>query len=60
MESVPLDMDGIFANGDDNEGDFPSVLPDLPAELQPLGEEDDDVPLSQDPGEVCHIDMLGC
>ncbi|XP_071104702.1 TIMELESS-interacting protein-like [Haliotis cracherodii] len=49
MESVPLDMDGIFANGDDNDGDFPSVLPDLPAELQPLGEEDDDVPLSQDP-----------
>ncbi|XP_046549910.1 TIMELESS-interacting protein-like isoform X2 [Haliotis rubra] len=49
MESVHLDMDGIFEDGDDHGEDFPSTLPDLPAELEPLGEGDEDVPLSQDP-----------
>ncbi|XP_046549912.1 uncharacterized protein LOC124259759 [Haliotis rubra] len=49
MESVHLDMDGIFEDGDDHREDFPSTLPDLPAELEPLGEGDEDVPLSQDP-----------
>ncbi|XP_067664815.1 TIMELESS-interacting protein-like [Haliotis asinina] len=49
MESVHLDMDGIFEDGDDHGDDFPSALPDLPAELEPLGEGNEDIPLSQDP-----------
>ncbi|XP_041360581.1 chromosome segregation in meiosis protein 3-like isoform X2 [Gigantopelta aegis] len=48
MDSVPLEMDDIFAEHEDEDDNFPAPLPDLPEELEPLDMSLDDVNPSQD------------
>ena len=52
MDSVPLEMDDIFAEHEDEDDDIPAPLPDLPQELEPLNMSTDEVNPSQDTGTV--------